>query len=108
MISHLPDEILAHALPGLGLVGEMASVELTDLAMLLRRRAAPDAILSPLFWTGGDGMETARLLQDVGFTNPYRILAPELPKPGIVLRELQASFPSLDIDLIPAPRHPLK
>ncbi|MEM9248274.1 MAG: hypothetical protein AAGB05_06190 [Pseudomonadota bacterium] len=59
-----------------------------------------DAVLSPLFWRGGDGIEVARLLERIQFSNPYRIVTPPLPRPEIVLREIKVTCPSIDLDLI--------
>jgi len=101
-IARLPDRIMRRALPHIAEVGEMASVHLEDLAAYLQWHPAPHAILSPLFWRGGDGMETARLLQRTRFANPYRILAPDLPRPELVLHEIRLSCPNLDIDLVAA------
>jgi hypothetical protein len=102
-IERLPDCIMQRALPHIAEVREMASVHLHDLAAYLHLHPPPHAILSPLFWTGGDGMETARLLHRSRFPNPYRILAPDLPRPELVLREIRLNCPSLDIDLVAAP-----
>ncbi|MEM0936053.1 MAG: hypothetical protein AAF646_09225 [Pseudomonadota bacterium] len=100
-MGELSERTLALAFPAEAVVCELSAVTLRDLEETLRNGETPDAVLSPLFWRGGDGVETAALLDQLDYANPYRIVTPVLPRPDLVLRELRAACPKLDIELIP-------
>jgi hypothetical protein len=102
----LSAEMLARVFCREALVCEVIAVTLAELEERLRGADRVDAVLSPLFWRDGDGFETAKLLDLQAFGAPYRIVAPPLPRPDLVLRELRAACPGLDLDLIelPAPK----
>jgi hypothetical protein len=107
-VARLPIAALTRTLPGLPPKGGIEPVSLRALETRLAAQAPPDAVLSPLFWQDGDVMEAARLLWCLEFSGPYRIVSPPLPRPGMVIDEVLAHFPGLDIALIqlPSPHGP--
>lgn len=72
--------------------------EVTPAALAALR---PDIVLSPLVSPPFDCFDVAELLMRARFRGPYRALAPGLPNPALVRRELVAHFPGLDFDLLP-------
>jgi hypothetical protein len=100
LVARLPLSVLGRALPGLPIEGGIEPVGLAALEARLRRGARPDAVLSPLIWAGGDVMEAARLLWSLDFAGPYRIVSPPLPRPEMVIDEVLAVCPGLDVALI--------
>ncbi len=103
MVARLPIAALTRTLPGLPPQGGIEPVSLRALETRLAAEAPPDAVLSPLFWQDGDVMEAARLLWCLEFAVPYRVVSPPLPRPGMVIDEVLAHFPGLDVALIELP-----
>ncbi|RDC71693.1 hypothetical protein DLJ49_13715 [Rhodovulum sp. 12E13] len=99
----MPIAALTRTLPGLPPQGGIEPVSLRALETRLAVEAPPDGVLSPLFWQDGDVMEAARLLWCLEFSGPYRIVSPPLPRPGMVIDEVLAHFPGLDIALVQLP-----
>ncbi len=61
---------------------------------------APDMVLSPLVSEAFDCFDLAHALTGAGFRGRYRAAAAHIPDPGLVRREIRASFPGLDFDII--------
>ena len=76
-------------------------VSLDGLRTRLGRLSARDAVLSPLFWTGGDAMETALMLDGAPAPPAYRVILPDVPRPDLVAREIRAAAPRVDLAVIP-------
>lgn len=104
LVARLPIAALTRALPGLPPEGGIEPVSLAGLEHRLAGAAPPDAVLSPLFWQEGDVMEAARLLWSLDYGGPYRIVSPPLPRPRMVVDEVLAMCPGLDVALIQLPR----
>lgn len=63
-------------------------------------RLRPDIVLSPLVSPGFDCFDLAGVLVGAGFRGLYRAVAPEVPNPGLVRREIADLFPGLDFDML--------
>jgi hypothetical protein len=100
LAARLPISLLARALPGLPPTGGIEQVSLFLLEDRFAAGAPPDAVLSPLFWQDSDVMEVARLLWALDYSGPYRIITPPLPRPGMVVDEVLAICPGLDVALV--------
>jgi hypothetical protein len=75
-------------------------VSLDGLRGRLAWLSARDAVLSPLFWPGGDAMETALMLDGAPSPPAYRVILPDLPRPDLVAREILAAAPRVDLAVI--------
>lgn len=75
---------------------------LTDLNGEFLDRAAPDYVILPLFAGGYDAMTAVALLEDLGYRGRIVVLAPFLPKPDLVERELRQIGPGTRLVLISA------
>lgn len=60
----------------------------------------PDVVLSPLVFGPFDCFDLAAVLSAAGFLGRYRAAAGQIPSPGLVRREIAASFPELDFDVV--------
>ena len=69
----------------------------------LKGGRTPHAVLSPLFWRGGDATETASFLWSLAYGGAYRIVSPPLPRPEIVVGELRVICPETDIQIVEMP-----
>lgn len=92
-VGDLPDDIATHS-PDLAFLA-FHDVSAASLAVL-----APDVVLSPLVADGFDCFDLAHALAEAGFRGRYRAAAVYIPDPGLVRREIRASFPDLDFDII--------
>lgn len=64
---------------------------------------APHFVVSPIFAASFDMMDVARRLSQLGFRGGYRaVVSRPLPDPGLVLSEVRAACPCLDVDILPA------
>ena len=79
---------------------EVHRVSIRVLPTWLRPPSFPSGILSPLIWDDGDAFEVARLLHAAHFAGFYRIVAPNLPQPALVLSEIRQANPLVDIDFL--------
>ena len=61
---------------------------------------SPSMILLPLFAASYDAVAAIERLQELGYTGKLTILAPELPKPRLVERELRNLGPGTRLTLI--------
>ncbi len=79
-------------------------IDLIDFSALtadILQSFAPHFVVSPILTPSFDILELAQLLYDLKFEGGYRILvdAP-LPRPDVVLREVGAQCPGLDVDFL--------
>lgn len=89
--------------PLLSHVPQHVAVIITRYAMLdaaMIARVAPDCIAAPLMGDGFDIMELAQFLSGLGYANRLCILAPPLPNPGLILREVSAVAAALHPTLV--------
>ncbi|MEM8554466.1 MAG: hypothetical protein AAGF71_06505 [Pseudomonadota bacterium] len=59
----------------------------------------PDVVVTGLLSRDFDCTDVARVLVEAEFSGEFRVLCTNLPKPQLVLKELRATYPLLDIDL---------
>lgn len=64
---------------------------------VLLAQLLPDMVIAPLIWGGGDATDLAERLEGIGFSGLLVVVAPPLPDPGLVARELKAGAPGLRI-----------
>lgn len=89
MLARMPD-------PGAALVlTRYATLDATLLA-----RVMPDMVLAPLFGSGFDILDLAQRLTTLGYRGPLRALAPALPDPEAVAREVRGHCLGIDFALI--------
>lgn len=82
-------------------------LRLADLSAALLAAADPGLIILPLFATGYDAIAAVERLEELGYTGKLTVLAPELPKPRLVERELRSLGPGTRLTLIaPDPQGP--
>lgn len=60
----------------------------------------PDIVLSPLLCPAFDCLDLAVLLEQIQFRGRYRVMAPTLPNPKLILAEIQSLCPNLDLSFI--------
>lgn len=77
--------------------------QFSNLDLALLARAAPDVVLAPLFSAEFDVADLAAHLVRLGYRGALRAFTRPLPAPGLVLAELRAQWPQLEIDLIILP-----
>jgi hypothetical protein len=94
---------LAAALPERTGDLQLACCALPDLPALCTAARLPRLVAAPLFWPEGDVIDTLRVLSLLGYPGPVRVVAPPLPRPEIVRRELRADAPGLDIEIVELP-----
>lgn len=63
-------------------------------------RIRPDVVFSSLVGPGFDCLDLAGRLVAAGFRGKYRAVAPMVPDPKLVRREVTERYPSLDFDLV--------
>lgn len=63
-------------------------------------RIRPEIVFSPLVGPGFDCLDLAERLVAAGFRGKYRAVAPMVPDPNLVRREITDRYPSLDFDLV--------
>lgn len=81
-------------------------VVLTQLRMLNPRmlsQVAPDAVVGPLIADGWDSLDLAIALEEMGYRKTLCILSRPLPHAELVLREVRAYCPSLEIVMVETP-----
>jgi hypothetical protein len=94
---------LAEALPERTGGLHLSCCTLADLPALCTGAHLPRLVAAPLFWPEGDVLDTLRVLSLVDYPGPVRVVAPPLPRPDIVRRELRADGPGLDIEIVEVP-----
>jgi len=60
----------------------------------------PDVVLTPLVDAGFDCLDLAERLVAAGYRGKLRAVAPTVPDPALVRREIADRFPQLDFDLV--------
>ena len=93
-----------------GATAPLVSARLETLPYILLHAAlatAPwvDCVVSPLVSRHFDAVDLARELEAVGYRGHYFVMAPPLPRPDIIRRELCQTAPRLKIDLLPRVWH---
>lgn len=73
---------------------------LSDLDAEFLRHVAPSYVILPLFTAGYDATTAIELLEELGYRGRIVVLAPFLPKPGLVEQELRQVGPSSRLVLI--------
>ncbi|HCQ63914.1 MAG TPA: hypothetical protein DIU07_01485 [Rhodobacteraceae bacterium] len=63
-------------------------------------RIRPDVVVSSLVGPGFDCLDLSERLAAAGFRGKYRAIAPTVPDPDLVRREITDRFPALDFDLV--------
>ncbi|MGR3466339.1 MAG: hypothetical protein ACU0CI_00545 [Shimia sp.] len=86
------------ALPGKG--SECIFAAFDDITSELIQETDPELIVSELWCHGHDAADLAVLLHELSYSGRYIALSPKLPKPSMVVREVQAAAPSLDFELV--------
>jgi hypothetical protein len=77
------------------------AVDFEGVTAPLLARLKPQFVVSALFTPGFDILDLAQCLQSCGFQGAYRAINDgALPKPALVLREVRASCPGLDVDIV--------
>ncbi|WP_039019697.1 hypothetical protein [Halocynthiibacter namhaensis] len=71
---------------------------------LLKHR--PTMILTPLTSLDFDALDIAERLQAFRFAGAFRILAPKLPNPEMIAREINYKAPNVDSEIIELSRLP--
>lgn len=60
----------------------------------------PDIVLSSVFTPKFDALDLAEALCESGYVGRYRALAPRLPNPDVVRREVRAICQGIDFDVL--------
>ncbi|MEO8245225.1 MAG: hypothetical protein ABI832_23370 [bacterium] len=76
----------------------------SDLAAPLLAKLGPDLVILPLFASYYDANVAVEALQQLGYSGRITVLAPKLPRPRLVERELQVLGPGKRLTLI-SPDH---
>lgn len=63
-------------------------------------RIRPDIVFSSLVGPGFDCFDLAERLAAAGYRGKFRAIAPTVPDPALVRREITDRFPGLDFDLV--------
>lgn len=71
-----------------------------ELSSTLLARLLPDAVLVPLMGRECDAVEMAERLQGLGYRGALWVAVPPLPRPAMVLREIRAAAPQLEVALL--------
>ncbi len=90
--------------PDLG-ADEVQATDITYLAFAdvtadALARLRPEVILAPLVGPDFDCLDLAERLSGAGFHGRFRAVAPKVPDPALVRREIAERFPALDFDLL--------
>jgi hypothetical protein len=59
-----------------------------------------DMILSPMVAEDFDCLDVAQHLFAQGYSGRYRVMAPNLPNPGMIRHEVRSLCPGLDFDIV--------
>lgn len=79
---------------------DLTCLPFTEVSAEALDRIRPDVVFSSLVGPGFDCLDLAERLVDAGFRGKYRAVAPQVPDPKLVRREITDRFPALDFDLI--------
>jgi hypothetical protein len=78
----------------------MVFTEFHELSTETLASVQPDIVLSPLMCPAFDCLDLAMLLERLEFRGRYRVMAPALPKPKVILTEIALLCPQLDFSFI--------
>jgi hypothetical protein len=78
----------------------MVFTEFHDLTTETLEMFRPDIILSPLMCPAFDCLDLAVVIDRHCFRGRYRVMAPALPKPKVILAEIMQLCPRLDFGFI--------
>jgi len=92
-------EALADAMP-LDQKGPPEVISPEDISAETLAALRPDVVLTPLVGAGFDCLDVALALSEAGYRARLRAVVRYVPNPGLVRREIAASCPGLDFDLI--------
>ncbi len=85
---------------GLPLDSAITFVEFRELTAELLDSLTPDIVLSPLLCSSFDCLDLAQVLEALGFRGRYRAMSSQVPQPELIRREVKATCPRLDFDLV--------
>ena len=93
----------AKALLGLG--GPLPTVGVAhhsygELTLELLAKVQPTLVILPLFTAGHDALTVVEVLEKLGYQGRITVLAPSLPQPRLVERELRRAGPGARLTLI--------
>ena len=71
-----------------------------DLGAALLDELKPTVVVMPLFYLDQDAMTVVEALQAMGFSGRILVIAPQLPRPALVERELRAAGPGERLTLV--------
>lgn len=71
-----------------------------DITAQMIAAKKPEVILSPLLCPTFDCIDLAIILRNINYKGRYRIMAPALPKPKVILAEISVLCGNLDVELI--------
>lgn len=87
---------------------DVFDMRLTDYESLLHngktflRKIDPDLVVCNLFCLRYDAIDVAELIDQAGIGACLRLVSPTLPRPNMILREIRAACPSVQIDYFQA------
>ncbi len=81
-------------------VTEVQHLHFADLTAELLTTVKPSLIILPLFAAGHDAMTVVVILEGLGYAGRLTVLAPALPRPRLVERELRGLGPGMRLTLI--------
>jgi hypothetical protein len=84
---------------------ELKVVRYAEIGRELLHEAQPDVVIAPLMTQGFDVLDLACVLNDCGYRGALRAIAPKLPDPHLIRREVIAICPKLDFDFFEATPH---
>jgi len=73
---------------------------LNDISPEFLQTLAPDVVLSPMVARRFDCLDVAQVLYTSNFTGRFRVVAPWLPNPAVILAEVRSLCPGLDFDFM--------
>lgn len=79
---------------------EITCLTFADVTPAALAQIRPDVVFSALVGPGFDCLDLAERLHAAGFQGKYRAIAPVVPNPRMVRREVADRFPALDFDLV--------
>ena len=90
----------AGPIPLTGALSNIAHHRFTDLTAALLTQIDATVIVMPLFSADHDALSMIEALQALGFTGRILVIAPALPRPALVERELRAAGPGTRLTLV--------
>ena len=81
-------------------MAEVTHMRFAQLTVEILSAIRPGMIILPLFSVDYDAACAVEILEAMGFTGVVTVLAPELPKPRVVERELRSLCPGMRLTLI--------